>query len=268
MARRTARRPGRLAYSERGSGRPIVLVPSFPADGRMHGDLLRHPVGRVIVVDPVGFGRSASAAAAPEPYTVEEAATELDRLIRRLRLERPILVGTGLGGYVAIELAARRPRSFAGLMLVGCVAGADPAEKAGFREETAQNALRQGTAALAEHADKTLHPKAGPRAVNALRRMITESDRNGYAAAVRGMARRPAPADVAARIRVPVLVTRGKDDPFAPAAGVRALAGLLPRGTFVELPGAHLAPLDYPTAFRRELEQFAARIWAGEPTVG
>lgn len=264
MTRKAARRPGRLAHSESGAGRPIVLVPSFPADRRMHGDLLRHPVGRVVVVDPVGFGRSAPAPGAPEPYTVQEAATELDRLIRRLELDRPILVGTGLGGYVAIELAARRPRSFAGLMLVGCVASADPAEKADFREQTAQNALREGTAALAEHAGKTLHPKAGPRAVNALRRMIAESDRAGYAAAVRGMARRPAPADVAGRIRIPTLVMRGKDDPFAPAAGVQALAALLSRATFKELPGAHLAPLDYPTAFRRELEQFAARIWAEE----
>ena len=265
MSRKAARRPGRLAYAESGSGRPIVLVPSFPADRRMHGDLLRHPVGHVVAVDPVGFGRSAPADDAPAPYTVEEAATELGRLIDRLALQRPILVGTGLGGYVAIELAARRPRSFAGLVLVGCVASADPAEMAGFREETAQNALRQGTAALAEHAHRTLHPEAGPRAINALRRMVAESDPAGYAAAVRGMARRPAPADVADRIRIPTLVTRGKGDPFAPAAGVRALAGLLARATYLELPGAHLAPLEHPTAFRSELERFAGQVWAGEP---
>jgi pimeloyl-ACP methyl ester carboxylesterase len=261
--RRQARRPGRLAYSESGAGQDLVVLPSFPADSRMHADLLRHPVGHVVVVDPPGFGRSAAAASAPEPYGVETFAAAVGRLIDRLGLERPILVGTGLGGYVALELASQRPRSFAGLVVVGCGPNADPAEKAGVREETASNALNNGTAALAENAPKSLHPKAGPRAQKALRRMIAGSDPAGYAAAVRGMARRPAPSAVAARIRIPALVRRGRDDPFAPPAAARRLAELLPRGSFLEIPGAHLAPLEYPTAFRRELERFVRAVQAG-----
>jgi pimeloyl-ACP methyl ester carboxylesterase len=261
--RRQARRPGKLAYAESGTGPDIVVLPSFPADSRMHGDLLRHPVGHVVVVDPPGFGRSAPAADAPGPYAVEEFAAAVGRLVDRLGLERPVLVGTGLGGYVALELAARKPRSFSGLVVVGCGPNADPPEKAGFREETAANALRMGTAALAEHAPKSLHPKAGPRAQNALRRMIAESDPAGYAAAVRGMARRPAPGATASRIRIPALVLRGRDDPFAPPAAARRLAELLPRGQFLEIPGAHLAPLEHPTAFRRELERFVAMVQPG-----
>jgi pimeloyl-ACP methyl ester carboxylesterase len=258
--RRQSRRPGRLAYVESGTGPDIVLLPSFPADSRMHGDLVRHPVGHVVVIDPPGFGRSAPAANAPEPYPVEAFAAAVGRLVDRLGLERPILVGTGVGGYVALELAARKPRSFSGLVVVGCGPNADPAEKAGFREETAASALRTGTAALAESAPKSLHPKAGPRARNALRRMIAESDPAGYAAAVRGMARRPAPGVTASRIRIPALVMRGRDDPFAPPAAAKRLAELLPRGRFLEIPGAHLAPLEYPTAFRRELERFVASV--------
>ena len=67
---------------------------------------------------------------------------------------------------------------------------------------------------------------------------------------------------MASRIRVPALVMRGRDDPFAPPAAARRLAELLPRGSFLEIPGAHLAPLEYPTAFRRELERFVARVHA------
>ena len=259
---RQSRRPGRLAYAESGTGPDIVLLPSFPADSRMHGDLLRHPVGHVVVVDPPGFGRSAPALNAPQPYLVEEFAAAVGRLIKRLGLERPILVGTGVGGYVALELAARKPRSFSGLVVVGCGPNADPPEKAGFREETAASALKSGTAALSGNAPKSLHPKAGPRAQNALRRMIAESDPAGYAAAVRGMARRPAPSGTASRIRIPTLVMRGRDDPFAPQAAARRLAELLPRGRFLEIPGAHLAPLEYPTAFRRELGRFVAMVQA------
>jgi pimeloyl-ACP methyl ester carboxylesterase len=257
-----------LAYSERGTGPDIVVLPSFPADSRMHGDLLRHPVGHVIVIDPPGFGRSAPAVNAPEPYLVEDFAAAVGRLVDRLDLERPILVGTGLGGYVALELAARKPRTFAGLVVVGCGPNADPADKAGFREETATNALKNGTPALAAGAPKALHPKAGPRAQHALKRMIAESDPAGYAAAVRGMARRPAPGATASRIRIPVLVMRGRDDPFAPPAASRRLAEMLPRGRFLEIPGAHLAPLEYPTAFRRELERFVSSVQAGGHVAG
>lgn len=261
---RQVRRPGRLAFVERGSGRPIVLLPSFPADARMHADLLRHPVGRTIVVDPPGFGKSGPSVAAPEPYSVEEFAAAVGKLIDRLDLDRPILVGTGLGGYVALELAARRPRTFAGLMVIGCGPNADPAEKASFREETAQKALAHGTVALSANADGMLHRKAGPRARTAIKRMVAESDPVGYAAGVRGMARRPAPGETAGRIRIPAVVARGRDDAFASEAAVRKLASLLPRATFMELPGAHLVPLEYPTAFRRELERFAASVWGTE----
>jgi pimeloyl-ACP methyl ester carboxylesterase len=228
----------------------------------MHADLLRHPVGHVVVIDPPGFGRSAPAANAPAPYSVETFATAVGRLVTRLGLKRPILVGTGLGGYVALELAAQRPRTFAGLMVIGCGPNADPAEKAGAREETAANALKSGTGPLAANASKSLHPKAGPRAQKALRRMIAESDPAGYAAAVRGMARRPAPSAVASRIRIPALVVRGRDDPFAAPASSQRLAELLPRGAFREIPGAHLAPLEYPAAFRRELERFVGSVRA------
>jgi 3-oxoadipate enol-lactonase len=258
---RQVRRPGRLAYVERGSGPAIVLLPSFPADARMHADLLRHPIGRVIVIDPPGFGRSGPSLTAPAPCTVPEFAAAVGKLLDKLDLDRPILVGTGLGGYVALELAASRPRTFGGLFVIGCGPNPDPADKAGFREETAQKALAQGTVALSATADAMLHKKAGPRARNAIRRMVAESDPAGYAAAVRGMARRPAPRDTAARIRIPALIARGKDDAFAPQAGVRELAALLPRATFHELPGAHLVPLEYPTVFRRELEAFATSIW-------
>ena len=95
------------------------------------------------------------------------------------------------------------------------------------------------------------------------RRMIAESDPAVYAAAVRGMARRPAPSATASRIRIPTLVMRGLDDPFAQPAATRRLAELLPRASFVEIPGAHLAPLEYLTAFRRELERFVASVQGG-----
>ena len=69
---------------------------------------------RVIAVDLPGHG-----ALAGDPFTVLGAADEVARVIDETAGGRAVVVGLSLGGYVAMELAARRPDLVRGLVLSG-----------------------------------------------------------------------------------------------------------------------------------------------------
>jgi pimeloyl-ACP methyl ester carboxylesterase len=72
---------------------------------------------RVIALDLPGHGVLAN-----QPFTVTAAADEVARVIDEAAGGRAVVVGLSLGGYVAMELAARRPELVRGLVLSGATA--------------------------------------------------------------------------------------------------------------------------------------------------
>jgi pimeloyl-ACP methyl ester carboxylesterase len=69
---------------------------------------------RVIAVDLPGHG-----ALADQPFTMATAAAEVGRAIGQAAGGRAVVVGLSLGGYVAMDLAARRPELVRALVLSG-----------------------------------------------------------------------------------------------------------------------------------------------------
>lgn len=63
-----------------------------------------------------------------------------------------------------------------------------------------------------------------------------------------------------ARLRVPLLVIRGRDDRIGTARWARHLAGLIPDGEYVEVAGAHTFPWPDPEAWSQPVHGFAHRL--------
>lgn len=105
-----------LAYVEiAGSGRPLLLVHGFTDTSRSFSLLAPHlPGHRLIMPDLRGHGGSQ----AGEGCGVGDFAGDIAGLIRRLRLNRPIVVGHSLGGIVSIALAAQYPELIGGLVIL------------------------------------------------------------------------------------------------------------------------------------------------------
>lgn len=97
--------PVRLAYRERGQGKPVLLIHGFGANAYTW----RHMVPalaqthRVITLDLKGFGQSDKPL--DENYSVLDQAALVSEFIERKNLKDLTLVGHSLGGGVALALA-------------------------------------------------------------------------------------------------------------------------------------------------------------------
>jgi pimeloyl-ACP methyl ester carboxylesterase len=99
-----------LAFTRSGSGAPLVLLHALGLSSRAWDPVLPALASRfdVIAVDLPGFGDSAplyGQAEVPPAKLAESVADLLDDL----GVTAPHLAGNSLGGWVALELAARRP---------------------------------------------------------------------------------------------------------------------------------------------------------------
>ena len=99
-----------LAFARSGTGAPLVLLHGLGASRRSFDPVLPALVSRfdVIAVDLPGFGDSAPL---PGPGEVPPAvlAQHVADLLDELGVSTPHVVGNSLGGWVALELASRRP---------------------------------------------------------------------------------------------------------------------------------------------------------------
>jgi pimeloyl-ACP methyl ester carboxylesterase len=228
-----------LAHTERGTGRPLVLLHAFPLSSAMWQGL-ELPC-RVIAPDQRGFGGSPLGA---DPPSLGECADDVLALMDRLGLEQVALGGLSMGGYVAMELLRRAPGRVSALLLADTKAQADTAEQREGRLRTAEAAEREGTAQLA---DQVLPALLGGTSLD--RRL-------GVVARVRDLVAAAPPATVAWASRA----MAGRPDSFdvlSPVAQAQQMADALPQGRLVVVPEAgHLSAVEDPEAFGAAVTAF------------
>lgn len=117
--------PLRLAYRERGHGKPVLMIHGFGANAYTwrHLEPILAQTHRVIAVDLKGFGRSDKPL--DKRYSVRDQAALLAQFIEQKNLKDVTLVGHSLGGGVALVLALdeneKRRKRIARLVLIDSV---------------------------------------------------------------------------------------------------------------------------------------------------
>lgn len=108
---------GTVAYESRGSGDPIVLLPSGGHDQHDYDELRKLlPEGfATIGIDWPGHGRSPASPAASTELLLAQIVEEL---LESLAPGGAVLAGNSIGGNVAARLAIRRPDLVKGLMII------------------------------------------------------------------------------------------------------------------------------------------------------
>jgi pimeloyl-ACP methyl ester carboxylesterase len=250
-----------LRYRDAGAGPAVVFVHGWTLDleswdpqaAALAGDF------RVVRYDRRGFGLSGG-----EPGLTSDVG-DLARLLDRLQLARPALVGMSQGARVALAFALRHPERISGLVLDGPPDELSADGSAGdgdFSLEDYGRLVRErGIDAFRRewraHPLMRLHrPDAAARAlVDRMLARYPARDLKGPAA--------PAPradAGAVARLALPALVINGALDTAARLRAGEALARTLPVAERVVLAGAgHLPNLDDAGAYNEALRSFLRR---------
>ena len=242
----------------------LLLIHGFPVDGRMWEPQVEALRGRfqLLIPDLWGFGQNPPPA---KPPSMEDQAEGLRSALSEVGVQKVVLGGFSMGGYIALAFAALHPERLAGLVLTDTRAGADSAEGRTARTESARRVLAEGTAFLADTLPEKLLSKrtfeSRPGLVSRIGTLIRSQPREGVAAALLAMRDRPDRTAELPRIACPTLVLCGAEDALSPPAEMRALAAAVPGARYAEVPAAgHLANIENPGAFNRELLAFLSRI--------
>jgi pimeloyl-ACP methyl ester carboxylesterase len=248
------------AAHEAGQGPAVVLLHAFPLSAQMWSAQRtalaeRH---RVVTPDTRGFG--ASPLGADEP-SLDRCADDLAALLDRLQLDRVVLGGLSMGGYITMAFLRRHADRVRGLVLADTKAAADPDAGRASRLRMAEAVEREGAAVLVREVLPALvggtTKEQRPDVVARVQDMVEAAPPQAAAWAQRAMAARSASWDVLGTVAVPALVLVGDEDALSPVADARAMADALPRGRLVVLPGAgHLSAMEVPEAFTRVLTGF------------
>ena len=242
----------------------VSLLPSIPP--------LVHAGHRVIVPDLPGHGASEKPRT---DYTARFYARVVRRLMDATGARGAALIGSSLGGRIALEVAARSPEHVAGLGLLGpAVPGfrvryllgltrVIPSEIGALpfplRERWMRLAIRRlvadpsrlPEAGIQAAADEFIRiyrdPKARLAFVDSLRHILTENPKPFW-----GRVR---------RIRVPALVVWGAEDRLVPLRLGHRLARELPNAELLVVPGVgHVPQFEAPEETNGALLRFLADV--------
>jgi pimeloyl-ACP methyl ester carboxylesterase len=249
-----------------GAGTPLVLLHAFPLDGRMWAPQVEALAGsyQVVVPDLRGFG-------AARDQAVEEAgmdllADDVARLLDDRGLDRVVLGGLSLGGYVALAFMGGHAERVSGLVLLDTKATADGDQARDDRLRMAERVLAEGSGFVAEAMLPKLLGETSrehrPEVVEKVASLIREQPPEAIAGAQRGMAARPATTDLLASIAVPTLVVTGEEDTLTGPEAGRELAAGIPGARFLLVEQAgHLVNLEQPEIVNEALLDFLAPLW-------
>jgi pimeloyl-ACP methyl ester carboxylesterase len=267
----------RIGYDDSGgAGVPVVLLHGFPLDRTVWDEqlgALAAAGARVIRVDLRGCGESEPS---DGPALMEALAGDVAGVLDALHVERAVLAGHSIGGYVALAFFRMYEERVAGLALVASHvaedasrnASADPVQRelAAGRDDLAARLERDGTmdAAVESYLPRYFAPhvyRERPDLVERARAIMLRQSARGCAQLVRGMKERLDSHDLLEDVRVPALVIAGAQDTYLKTETLRETAAAIADAAFVVLDDVgHLPMLEAPDDTANALATFAQRV--------
>jgi pimeloyl-ACP methyl ester carboxylesterase len=249
-----------ISYRDQGSGVAVILIHAFPLNQTMWDEQLFALSGhcRVITLDLRGFGGSG---APPGPYSVDDMASDVRGLMSALGIDKAVLVGLSMGGYVSLAFYRNYPGAVRAMVLADTRASADTHEARERRLRSAEKVERLGSAAIAEDVvpmllgQTTLETQ--PAIARRIRAMIEANSPRAIATAQRAMAGRRDSTYILPGIDFPVLVMVGSEDKLTSVSEADALRASI-RGARLRIieHAGHLSNLEQPIQFNSALAEF------------
>ncbi|WP_020532923.1 alpha/beta fold hydrolase [Flexithrix dorotheae] len=209
----------KLSYTSSGDGVPLVLIHGFCESRKLWANFsaMLSVKYHVINVDLPGFGKSPLSVEKP---SITYFAEEINGLLEDLKIEKCLMVGHSLGGYVSLAFASLYAQKLIGLGLFHSTAFSDSEEKKNTRVKAAAFIRENGTAKFVSSLFPGLFsPHTREKFKNEIQYFINAAenlDKEVVAKTMEAMRDRPDRRDVLKELDIPVLFVIGKDDGSVP----------------------------------------------------
>jgi 3-oxoadipate enol-lactonase len=252
-----------LRYAVEGSGKPVVLIHEM--GGTLESWDLLVPLlaarRRVVRYDTRGAGFSEKIRGA---LTIGTMTDDLIALLDGLGIrEKVSLVGTAVGGAIALHTAARFPDRVASLIATSPATSIPPANRNAVLARVAKFEA-DGVRIVADETAANGYPeelRTDKARFAGFRARWLANDPSSFAAIYRMLADMDLGPELGA-IKCPALVVGGEFDRSRPPARVEPIANAIPGAIFKVLPVGHYAGLQKPELMATEIGAFLDGVGA------
>jgi len=208
---------------------------------------------RVLRYDARGHGASS---VPPGPYNFDHLGNDVLGLLNALDIDRVFFCGLSMGGMTGQWLGVHAPERVIKLVLCSTGAKIGNADTWNARIDTVRRlGMNSISTGVIERWFTAMFREQSPGVVQQTKRMIEETDVEGYAACCGALRDSDLRASLAA-IRTPTLVISGTHDPATPPADGQFLAKNIPGARYVELDAAHLLNIEQRDCFTAQVRSF------------
>jgi len=255
----------KVSYTDEGKyGAPVIIfIHGFPFNMSMWNRQIESLTNyRVITYDIRGFGNSD---AGNEEFTIELFAKDLISLMDALKIEKSIVCGLSMGGYIALNAFKNYARRFSALILSDTSCKADTSEAKEKRIKAIENIKTYG---VKKYADESIKNLFAPESFNnkskeiaLVKEMIMKTPVQSLCNGLSALSVRKETCSILKDIVLPVLILVGKEDKITPPAAAEFMHEKI-KGSVLEVleNAAHLSNMENSEEFNNHLKRFIESI--------
>ena len=255
----------KISYNDLGEGTvPIIFLHGFPFDKTMWSNQLEvlKANNRVIAVDIRGFGKSEDEIT---PLSMELFTEDLILFMEELNIERAVLCGLSMGGFIALDAVKRFPEYFDALILCDTQCIADSSEVKEKRLATIEEIKNDGSKAFKEKFVKSVfHTETltnKPGLVDELRSVVNANSDRVINAGLQALADRSETCSILENITIPTLIICGREDEVTPLAQSEAMHKSIKNSELRIIDNAgHVSNLESPVEFNSYINEFLTTL--------
>jgi len=232
----------------------LLLLHAFPLDTTMWSpQMTAFPEVKIVAPDLPGFGEMSPAGPLA---SMDEGADVAAEELEANGVDRAVVCGLSMGGYVAFSFWRRHRDRVRGLVLANTRSGADDDAGKERRRSLAARLRQEGNGFLVENPPPLLSAGAPDELWARVKEIIERQPAGSIAAASLAMAERPDSTTDLAGMDVPTLIVTSTGDTLIPPEATKPMAGQIPGSRLEVIEGAgHLSNLEAPEAFNRLLRR-------------
>lgn len=254
-----------ISYDDLGEGAiPVIFLHGYPFDKTMwrpQVDFLQAS-NRVIAIDLRGFGGSKDEETA---LSIGLFADDLIKFMNALSIDKAMICGLSMGGYIALNAVQRFPSRFQALILCDTQCSADTKEAKEKRYKSIDDINANGTTDFNEAFIKSIFYAGSlmnkKEIVEALRTVVFSNSKHIITMGLRALADRAETCSTLHDIKIPTLIMCGREDALIPLSKAEYMHATIQDSVLKVINHAgHVSNLEQAHEFNKNLCEFITTI--------